>query len=219
MLLKVYKMPENIKERIEALKAECMLCTKCQLSKTRNNVVFGEGNPESPLMIIGEGPGMHEDLTGRPFVGRAGALLDECLAACKISRQHVFIANVVKCRACIIENARKRNRPPENLEIETCTPWLEKQIEIIKPLVILSVGAPSAKFVIKKNFAMTKERGIFFDSVYAKYAIAALHPAYILRKMGQNSDGGKSLLIADIEAARKKVIEVKKESDEQTEKS
>lgn len=204
-------MEKSISEQIEELRAECDNCTKCPLNETRRNVVFGEGNPESPLMIIGEGPGMNEDATGRPFVGRAGALLDEALAACKIGRHHVFICNVLKCRACITENGRTRNRPPAPGEIETCTNWLDRQIQIIKPQVILSLGAPSAKFVIKKDFKMTKERGIFYPSKYARYAIAALHPAYILRQAGQTYDGGKSLLIADIEAARKKVIETKKE--------
>jgi len=200
--------------QLEDLKSECAECTKCGLANTRNSVVFGEGNPLSPLMIVGEGPGQTEDLTGRPFVGRAGALLDECLAECKMSRKHVFICNVVKCRACIQENGRFRNRPPAPEEIATCTPWLMRQIELIKPLVILSVGAPSAKFIIKKDFAMTKERGIFFDTPYAQTAIAALHPAYILRQQSTSYDGGKSLLVADIEAARKKVVELRKATEE-----
>ena len=202
---------EDITQQVEKLRLECSECTRCELANTRRNVVFGEGNPNAPLMIIGEGPGMHEDATGRPFVGRAGALLDEALAACRISRQHVFICNVLKCRACITENGRTRNRPPMPAEIETCTPWLEKQIAIMQPMVILSLGAPSAKFIIKKDFKMTQERGIFYPTKYAKYAIAALHPAYILRQAGTTYDGGKSLLIADIEAARKKVIDAKKE--------
>ncbi|MCX6345271.1 MAG: uracil-DNA glycosylase [Armatimonadetes bacterium] len=201
----------SITQQIEELREQCFQCTQCELAKTRQNVVFGEGNPETPLMIIGEGPGQTEDATGRPFVGRAGALLDEALGACRISRKHVFICNVLKCRACIIENSRTRNRPPSTSEIETCTPWLEKQIETIKPLVILCLGAPSSKFVIKKDFKMTQERGIFFPTKYARHAIAALHPAYILRQAGTSYDEGKALLIADIEAARKKVIEVKNE--------
>lgn len=204
---------EDVTQQVEQLRLECMICTRCELAQTRRNVVFGEGNPNAPLMIIGEGPGMHEDATGRPFVGRAGALLDEALAACNIGRQHVFICNVLKCRACITENGRTRNRPPAPSEIVTCTPWLEKQIAVMKPLVILSLGAPSAKFVIKKDFKMTQERGIFFPTKYARYAIAALHPAYILRQAGETYDGGKSLLIADIEAARRKVVEAKKEPD------
>ena len=204
-------MSENILEQIEELRSRCVACTRCGLSDTRKNVVFGEGNPESPLMIVGEGPGATEDATGRPFVGRAGALLDEALAACKISRKHVWICNVVKCRACIVEDGRTRNRPPSTEEISTCTPWLEQQIAIIQPLVILSLGAPSAKFIIKKDFRMTQERGIVYPTRYARCAVAALHPAYILRQAGVDYDGGKSLLIADIDTARRRVIEAKKE--------
>lgn len=204
-------METSITQQIEELRGQCLNCDRCELAQTRTNVVFGEGNPESPLMIVGEGPGANEDATGRPFVGRAGALLDEALAACKIGRQHVFICNVLKCRACISENGRTRNRPPETREIETCTYWLERQIQIIQPLVILCLGAPSAKFVIKKDFKMTQERGIFYPTRYARCAIAALHPAYILRQAGTTYDGGKSLLIADIEAARKQVIEERKQ--------
>ena len=203
----------SITGQIEELRAQCAQCARCGLAGTRRNVVFGEGNPESPLMIVGEGPGQNEDATGRPFVGRAGALLDEALAACRIGRQHVFICNVVKCRACITENGSTRNRPPATEEIEACTPWLERQIQIIRPLVILCLGAPSAKFIIKKDFKMTQERGTFYPTKYAHHAIAALHPAYILRQAGATYDGGKSLLIADIEAARKKVIEAKKEPE------
>ncbi len=204
-------MDDTVVQQIDDLRARCLECARCELAQTRRSVVFGEGNPESPLVIIGEGPGMHEDATGRPFVGRAGALLDEALAACKIGRQHVFICNVLKCRACITENGSTRNRPPAPQEIEACTFWLEQQITIMKPLVILCLGAPSAKFVIKKDFKMTQERGIFYPTKYARYAIAALHPAYILRQAGQSYDGGKSLLISDIESARKKVVEARKE--------
>ena len=205
----------KILEQIEPLKAECIQCTACKLSKTRTNVVFGEGNPETPLMIVGEGPGATEDATGRPFVGRAGKMLDEALAAAGMSRKHVFICNIVKCRACLVEGSKYINRPPEQDEVTACTPWLKKQIEIIKPLVILCVGAPSAKFIIKKNFRMTAERGIFFPTEYAESAIAALHPAYILRKMSTTDDGGKSLLFADVEAARKKVAELRRNHEKQ----
>ncbi len=203
-------IPNNVLEKLAEVRSKCVVCAKCALAHTRRNVVFGEGNPESPLMIVGEGPGQTEDATGRPFVGRSGALLDEALAACGLSRNHVFICNVLKCRACTSEEGRYRNRPPETVEIVTCTPWLMQQIEIIKPLVILSLGAPSAKFVIRKDFRMTQERGTFYPTKFARAAIAALHPAYILRQAGQSLDAGKSLLIADIESARKKVVEIKK---------
>ena len=204
-------MEEDVTQQIEVLKREAIVCTKCELAQTRRNVVFGEGNPDTPLVVVGEGPGQNEDATGRPFVGRAGALLDEALVACRLGRQHVYICNVIKCRACINENGRVRNRPPATDEIAACSPWLEKQLAIIQPLVILCLGAPAAKFIIKKDFKMTQERGIFYPTKYARYAIAALHPAYILRQAGETYDGGKSLLLADIDAARQKVVEAKKE--------
>jgi DNA polymerase len=130
---------------------------------------------------------------------------------CGMTRKHVFIGNVVKCRACIIENGRSRNRPPQPAEIEACTPWLEQQLRIIQPLVILCLGAPSAKLIIHSNFRMTQERGKFYESKYAPYAIAALHPAYILRQAGEVFEQYRAFLAQDIMAARRKVIEAKRE--------
>lgn len=201
----------SVVEEIEALRQSAIVCERCELAKTRKNVVFGEGNPDSPLVIVGEGPGMNEDVTGRPFVGRAGALLDQVMKECGLTRKHVFICNVIKCRACITENNSTRNRPPRPAEIEACTPWLDQQLAIIRPLVILSLGAPSANFIIHRDFRMTQERGKFFETKYARYAIAALHPAYILRQAGEAFEQARAFLAQDIMAARKKVIEAKKE--------
>jgi len=151
----------EIADRIEELKLSALDCRQCELAETRTNVVFGEGNPETPLVIIGEGPGQNEDATGRPFVGRAGALLDQVLKENNLTRKHVYIMNVVKCRAHIIENGRTRNRPPSAAEISACSYWLERQLAIIQPLVILCLGAPSASAIIHRDFRMTQERGIF----------------------------------------------------------
>lgn len=196
---------------IEELKERAMACRGCELADTRTNVVFGEGNPDTPLVIIGEGPGANEDATGRPFIGRAGMLLDQVLKENGMTRKHVYIMNVLKCRACIQENGRTRNRPPRPTEIVACTPWLEKQLEIIQPLVILCLGAPAANFIIHKDFKMTRERGQFFETKYSRHAIAALHPAYVLRLDGNGYGDARASLVADIDAARKKVIEIKKE--------
>jgi DNA polymerase len=198
--------------RVAELAEKASVCVACDLSEHRTNVVFGEGNPQSPLVIVGEGPGETEDKTGRPFVGRAGKLLDECLRECGILRKHVFITNVVRCRPTIEENGRLKNRPPRADEANTCISlWLEPTLAAIEPLVILCLGAPSANAIIKKGFKMTQERGQFFDSKYARYAIAGLHPAYILRQQGEAFDQARASLVADIEAARLKVIEAKKE--------
>jgi len=200
----------EIADQIEQLRLSALDCERCELAETRTNVVFGEGNPETPLVIVGEGPGENEDATGRPFVGRAGALLDEVLKENGLSRKHIYITNVIKCRACIMENGRTRNRPPSGLEINSCLPWLEKQLAIIQPLVILCLGAPSANSIIHKDFKMTQERGIVFESRFARFAMAALHPAYVLRQAGEGYEATRRQLRDDIASARRQVIEAKK---------
>src|SRR2546426_11728516 len=127
-------------ERLDALAAEARFCTACGLAETRNKVVFGEGNPAAPLVFVGEGPGQQEDASGRPFVGRAGALLDECLRECGMNRKHVYICNILKCRACLVENGRVQNRPPRIDEVDACSRWLDEQLWILNPLVIFCLG-------------------------------------------------------------------------------
>ena len=146
--------------RILEMAEQASVCPACDLSQTRNKVVFGDGNPESPLMLIGEGPGANEDATGLPFVGRAGTLLDECLREAGMLRKHIYLTNVVKCRPTLEENGRIKNRPPRADEANTCVSlWLDKQIETVQPLVILCLGAPAANTIIHKGFKMTQERG------------------------------------------------------------
>ena len=186
---------------LDELRAEALTCRDCLLSERRTNVVFGEGNPRSPLILVGEGPGETEDKLGRPFVGRAGQLLDKALADAGLSREDVYIMNTVKCRAADWSTGKPVNRAPSEQEAVACRRWLLPQIQIINPKVILCVGAPSAKNLIKKNFAITKERGIYFPCEYAKTAIATLHPSYVLRQMNIAGDGGYSLLVADITRA------------------
>lgn len=199
---------------IEELAAEASSCPACGLCETRTHVVFGDGNPNSPLMLIGEGPGANEDATGVPFVGRAGKLLDECLREAGMLRKHVYIANVVKCRATLIENGRVQNRPPKPDEVGACVPlWLEKQIALIKPKVILCLGAPSAKTIINKNFRMMQERGQWFESKYTRHAIAALHPAYILRQEGSAFETSRQSLVDDLIAARDRAKQAKNEPE------
>lgn len=201
------------KERkVEALRRAAAECVACPLHQTRTNVVFGEGNPNTPLVIVGEGPGETEDATGRPFVGRAGQLLDDCLRECGMSRKHVFITNVVRCRPTLMEGGRIKNRAPIVEEANSCIgTWLEPTLEAIQPLVILCLGSPSANAIIHKNFKIMQERGKFFPTKYARYAIAGLHPAYILRQQGEAYDMALASLVQDIEAARKQVVLAKKE--------
>ena len=201
-------------KKISLLEEQAQTCTLCPLCERRNHVVFGEGNPESPLVLVGEGPGENEDRTGRPFVGRAGQLLDECLRECGMTRRHLFITNVVRCRPTEQDETggRLKNRAPQSVEIETCLKnWLVPTLEVIEPLVILCLGATPANALIHKNFKITQERGQFFEGNYSRYIVATLHPAFILRQEGQSYDTARQHLIDDIEAARKKVIEARKE--------
>lgn len=183
------------------LREEASTCTACPLSERRTNVVFGEGDISSPLVLVGEGPGDNEDKTGRPFVGKAGQMLDKALIEAGISREQVYICNTVKCRAADWSTGKPQNRPPTPAETEACRQWLIPQLQLLAPKVILCVGAPSAKNLIKKNFAITKERGLYFPCEFAKTAIATLHPSYILRNQYGGSDGGYSLLVQDIQKA------------------
>jgi uracil-DNA glycosylase family protein len=187
---------------LEELRAAALNCRACPLAERRTNVVFGEGNPESPLVLVGEGPGDNEDKTGRPFVGRAGQLLDKALADNGLDRSKVYICNTVKCRAADWTSGRAVNRPPTEEESAACRQWLIPQLGFIRPKVILCVGAPSARNLIKKTFKITQERGLYFPCEFAKAAIATLHPSYILRQQNvQRDDGGYGLLVADIKKA------------------
>ncbi|MBL8087189.1 MAG: uracil-DNA glycosylase [Chthonomonas sp.] len=180
------------------LRVQALQCAACALSERRTNVVFGEGDPRSPLVLVGEGPGDQEDKTGRPFVGRAGQVLDRALAEAGLAREQVYICNTVKCRACDWSTGKPVNRPPTDAETQACRQWLVPQLGFIAPKVILCVGAPSAKNLIKKDFKITRERGLYFPCEFARTAIATLHPAYILRQQSPTTDGGFSLLVADI---------------------
>ncbi len=173
------------KERLlEELKKECLNCKKCELHKTRNNVVFGEGDINTPLMFVGEAPGEQEDLEGRPFVGRAGKLLTTILNQFGIDRNKIYIANVLKCRP-------PNNRDPKPEEIKACFPYLKKQIEIIKPKVILCLGAFAARTILNlpEKTPISKIRGKeFFSEEFKAYVIPTYHPAFLLRqKRGQEA--------------------------------
>jgi len=194
-------LPMDPAANLAELRDRAVVCTACPLAERRTNVVFGEGDPGSPLVLIGEGPGDEEDKSGRPFVGRAGKLLEKALIDNGLSREVVYIANTVKCRAADWSTGKPVNRPPTDEETQACRQWLLPQLAAIQPWVIMCIGAPSAKNLIKKNFKITQERGRYFPCDYAKVAIATLHPSYILRNVRADSDGGYSLLVADIKRA------------------
>jgi uracil-DNA glycosylase family 4 len=160
-------------------------CTRCKLDKTRTNIVFGVGNPKAELMFVGEGPGHDEDLKGEPFVGRAGKLLTQMIEAMSLQRGDVYIANVVKCRP-------PENRLPERDEIVTCSPFLYRQIDAIRPKVICCLGACSAQTLLQTTQGISRFRGEWFDFRGSKL-IATYHPAYLLRNPPAKSEVWKDL--------------------------
>ena len=197
---------------LEALREECLACERCGLAKTRTKVVFGDGNPQAPLVIVSEGPGENEDKQGIPFVGRAGKLLDRVLLENALSRRWVYICNTVKCRPTRVENGRVYNRAPGGDEMEACRSWLDRQLQIIRPVVILCLGGPAANSIIHRDFKITQERGQWFtDSPYAPWVMATWHPAYVLRKAGDGFEQHRGQLVGDIDQCRKKVIELRQQ--------
>jgi len=173
-------------------------CQRCKLAKLgRRQIVFGTGDPDAELMFIGEGPGADEDAQGLPFVGRAGQLLNNMIAAMGLKREQVYIANIVKCRP-------PGNRTPERDECDTCSPFLMRQIQVIRPKVIVALGATAAKNLLGLNESMGSMRGCFYDfsprraagdgteSFECKLAVT-YHPAFLLRDPRQKKETWKDL--------------------------
>jgi uracil-DNA glycosylase len=161
-------------------------CTRCRLAKQgRKQIVFGVGNPRAELMFIGEAPGADEDIQGEPFVGRAGQLLNNMIKAMGLSREEIYIANIIKCRP-------PGNRTPERDECETCSPFLMRQIAAIKPKAIVALGAVAAKTLLAMNASMMELRGKWYDFRGTKLAVT-YHPAFLLRDPRQKKEAWKDL--------------------------
>ena len=158
---------------LDEIRKELGECRRCKLHRTRNTIVFGEGNKRAKLMIIGEGPGYEEDVQGKPFVGRAGQLLTKILQSIHLQREEVYITNIIKCRP-------PQNRNPEPDEIQSCHPFLQKQIHAIQPKVICALGTFAAQTLLKTNAKITALRGRF-QEINGIKVIPTFHPAYLLR--------------------------------------
>jgi DNA polymerase len=164
----------------DELRAECESCTACPLHKTRTKCVFGTGNENADVLFVGEAPGEKEDLSGIPFVGAAGKLLDKYLYAVDIDRERVYIANILKCRP-------PNNRDPLPEEEEACIPYLREQVRIMQPKIIICLGRISAMKLIKPDFKITKEHGQWFKK--GNYLMTAVyHPAALLRDPHKKED-------------------------------
>lgn len=180
----------------DSLRAECQSCQRCALADTRTNVVFGVGPADAEIMLVGEGPGEHEDLQGEPFVGRAGQLLDEMLALVGLDRRaNVYIANIVKCRP-------PQNRDPLNTEQDACIGYLRRQVALLRPKIIVCLGRIAANRLIHPEYRITKEHGQWTEKA-GVYMTAIYHPAALLRDPGKKPDA-----FADLRAVQAKAREV-----------
>lgn len=183
-------------ENLTQLKEICNGCQKCELGKTRTNLVFGVGVEDAEVMFIGEGPGENEDLQGEPFVGRGGQLLDKMLNAIDLDRRkNIYIANMVKCRP-------PKNRDPLPEEQEQCIGWLRNQVKLIRPKIIVCLGRVAATRLIKSDMKITKEHGIFFEK-NGVIMMATLHPAALLR-----NPNNKPGAFEDFQKLREKIKEI-----------
>lgn len=174
----------------------CNSCQGCELAKTRTNCVFGTGNREADILFVGEAPGEQEDLSGTPFVGRAGQLLDKYLYAVDIAREDVYIANILKCRP-------PKNRDPLPAEEDACIDYLREQVRLIKPKIIVCLGRIAAMRLIKPDFKISKEHGTWFEK--GSFVMTAVyHPAALLRDPRRKEE-----MLADMQEIKKKLDSMK----------
>ena len=183
---------------LKKLNSECVECTSCNLSKTRKNVVVGKGNESAHVVIIGEGPGEQEDITGLPFVGRAGKILDTALSSVDIDPlKDCYITNIVKCRP-------PNNRKPSAAESEACMPWLNEQVNLLKPKIIILAGSTAVQSFLGINEPISKIRGQWIEKDNIKY-MPIFHPSYLLRNPSKNKGKPKWLTWQDLKKVKKEL--------------
>ena len=183
---------------LKKLNSECVECVSCNLSKTRKNVVVGKGNESAHVVIIGEGPGEQEDITGLPFVGRAGKMLDTALSSVDIDPlKDCYITNIVKCRP-------PNNRKPRAVESEACMPWLNEQINLLKPKIIILAGSTAVQSFLGINEPISKIRGQWIEKDNIKY-MPIFHPSYLLRNPSKNKGKPKWLTWQDLKKVKKEL--------------
>ena len=184
----------------ESLERECGRCRGCGLAETRTNVVFGVGATDAEILLVGEGPGQHEDEQGIPFVGRAGQLLDDMLEIIGLDRTKVYIANIVKCRP-------PQNRDPLNVEQDACIGWLRRQTALLRPKIIICLGRVAAKVIIKEDFKITSEHGQWFQRGGVQMT-AIYHPSALLRDVTKRPE-----TFEDLRAIQAKIRELCSHTD------
>lgn len=179
----------------ESLRQECLACRGCALAEKRTNVVFGDGSTDAKILLVGEGPGQHEDEQGVPFVGPAGRLLDDMLEIIGLDRTKVYVANIVKCRP-------PKNRDPLNVEQDACIGWLRLQTALLRPKMIVCLGRIAAKAIIQENFKITEQHGQWFERRGVQMT-AIYHPSALLRDEGKRPE-----TFVDLKGIQAKIREI-----------
>jgi uracil-DNA glycosylase len=189
--------------QMDALRAQVLTCPGCPNKDSRSRVVFGEGDVNAKIMLVGQGPGVIEEQTGRPFAGPSGKLLDEALEEVGLERGKLWLTNVIKCRAVKLEKGRMVDRAPSAAELKACRPWLDGELNIIQPEIIVCIGVPAAKALIDKKFKLSEEHGQFRKGLDGTRRAAVFHPAYVLRLRGVDQQAYErtwGALIEDLQA-------------------
>jgi uracil-DNA glycosylase len=194
-------IPEN--PTLPSLREAAAGCTACPLHETGTQTVFGEGLKRARLMLIGEQPGDREDIEGHPFVGPAGRILDKALEQARIERGDAYVTNVVKHFKWTPRGKRRIHQAPKAEEIKACAPWLEAELDVVDPEVLVCLGATAVRAVIGSKARVMKDHGEFLESRLGRTAVPTLHPSAILRADPEDRDDAMALLVGDLKAVRK----------------
>jgi DNA polymerase len=192
-------------EQLAAVARDARDCKACPLWEIGTQTVFGEGAVPARLMVIGEAPGRQEDLHGRPFVGPAGQLLDEALQQAGLDRQSIYISNVVKHRPWFQEGRRQKNRPPKASEIKACRPWLDAELRLVQPRLIVCLGAHAARAILGGTFRLTQQRGEWLDASNGVSALATVHPSYVLIQPEPSREPLEAAFFADFQTVARRL--------------
>jgi uracil-DNA glycosylase len=182
--------------RLAALAAAARDCRACPLWQLGRQTVFGEGPAEARLLVLGEAPGEQEDLQGRPLVGPSGQLFNQALEQAGLNRAELFITNTVKHRPWVAQGRRQKNRAPKQSEINACRPWLEQQLTIVRPALILCLGATAAQAILGREFRLTRQRGQWQPGPADTAVLATVHPAYVLIQPPESQEQVKEQFFA-----------------------
>src|SRR5438105_10920473 len=188
----------DVAAALEQARREARACRACPLWEGNTQTVFGTGPHDARVMAIGEAPGEQEDLQGLPFVGPAGRLFDEALAEAGLRRERLWVTNTVKHRPWELAGRRKKNRAPKVSEQRACRPWLDRELALLRPQLVVCLGATAAKAILAPDFKLTQQRGTWHSSEAVPHVLATVHPAYVLIQPAETYAGVRDNLVADL---------------------